>query len=82
MIFLCFYDNFLFFTNNIIENYRKDDKAMNNFTGGLITGAVLGAIVGMLADPIKDKKHKQMTKAKNEMFKTVGAAIDNIMDMF
>lgn len=55
---------------------------MNSFTGGLITGALLGAVVGMLADPIKDKRHKQMTKAKNEMFKTVGSAIDNIMDMF
>ena len=55
---------------------------MKGFTGGLLTGAVLGAAVGILADPIKDKKHKQMTKAKNEMFKTVGEAIDSIMDVF
>ena len=60
----------------------KGRDNMNSFAGGLITGAVIGATIGILADPIKDKKHKQMTKAKNEMFKTVGAAIDNIMDMF
>ena len=52
------------------------------FTGGLITGAIIGAAIGVLADPIKDKQHRRMTNKKTELFKTVGNAIDNLMDMF
>ena len=58
---------------------------MNNmykFSVGLFSGMVIGAAVGMIIDPLKDKDHKKLTKKKNEMFKMVGQAIDNIMDMF
>jgi gas vesicle protein len=55
---------------------------MNKFIYGIVTGTIIGATFGMLLDPISDKRHKQLSKKKNEMFKTVGTAIDNIMDMF
>ncbi len=51
------------------------------FTTGLIAGAVLGAAVGMIADPVKDKQHKKMMRDKNHMFKMIGSAIDDLMHM-
>ncbi|MCI5970073.1 MAG: YtxH domain-containing protein [Clostridia bacterium] len=55
---------------------------MKGFSCGLITGAILGAAAGMLADPIKDRQHAKMSRKKREMFKAVGDVIDNVMDMF
>lgn len=54
---------------------------MKGFTTGLIAGAVLGAAVGMVADPIKDKQHKKMMRSKDNMFKTIGGMIDSFMHM-
>ncbi len=50
------------------------------FWGGIMAGAVLGAAVGMLADPINDKQHRKIKSSANHMFKTIGAVIDGVMD--
>ncbi|MBO5008530.1 MAG: YtxH domain-containing protein [Clostridia bacterium] len=50
------------------------------FLGGIVTGALLGAAVGMLADPISDKQHRKIKSSASHMFKTIGAVIDGVMD--
>lgn len=50
------------------------------FLGGIACGAVLGAALGMLADPINDKQHRKMRNSANHMFKTIGTVIDGIME--
>ncbi len=50
------------------------------FWGGLACGAILGAAMGMLADPINDRQHKKMKTGANTVFKTIGAVIDGIME--
>ncbi len=50
------------------------------FLGGVACGAVIGAAIGMLADPINDKQHKKICSSANHMFKTIGTVIDGIME--
>ena len=49
--------------------------------GATIAGAFVGAIAGMMLDPINDKQHKKINRCANNMFKTMGSIIDNIMSM-
>ena len=53
-----------------------------SFTCGMIVGAVAGAVMGMLADPINDKTHKKMVKEKNNIFRNIGTAIDNVISIW
>ncbi len=50
------------------------------FAGGVITGAVLGAALGMFVDPMSDRQHRKIKKQTNNMFKTLGSVVDSIMD--
>ena len=50
------------------------------FLGGMACGAVLGAMVGMIADPINDKQSKKLRSSANHMFKTIGSVIDTVME--
>ena len=50
------------------------------FIGGIVCGAVVGAAIGMLADPISDKQHKKLKSSAGHMFKTIGSVIDSIME--
>ena len=50
------------------------------FWGGRACGAILGAAMGMIADPINDKQHKKMKATANNMFRTIGTMIDGIME--
>jgi gas vesicle protein len=50
------------------------------FWGGLACGAILGAAMGMLADPINDKQHKKLMSGANTMFRTIGSMIDGLID--
>ena len=50
------------------------------FWGGLACGAILGAAMGMIADPINDKQHKKMKATANNMYRTIGTMIDGIME--
>ena len=49
--------------------------------GAVAAGAVIGAIAGMMIDPINDKQHKKIHKCANNMFKTIGTIMDDIMSM-
>ena len=50
------------------------------FWGGLACGAIIGAAMGMIADPINDKAHKKMKASANNIFKTIGTVIDSMME--
>ncbi len=50
------------------------------FLGGVACGAVIGAAIGMLMDPINDRQHKKLKSSANHMFKTIGTVIDGIME--
>lgn len=53
-------------------------KSMS-FGAGVLTGLVVGAVAGMLADPIKDKDAKKMY-GNNGIFKSIGSVVDNMFD--
>lgn len=49
------------------------------FTAGLVTGAAIGAAIGMLSDPVTDKCHKHMRHTKENVFRAIGGAIDDLI---
>lgn len=49
--------------------------------GAIAAGAVVGAVAGMMIDPINDKQHKKIHKCANNMFKTIGAIVDEIVNI-
>ena len=50
------------------------------FTAGMIAGIMIGAVTGMLMDPIKDKQSKVMKKGASKAFRTLGSIIDTIIE--
>lgn len=50
-----------------------------SFSAGLITGAVVGAVAGMIFDPLKDSTSKKLHSSANGMFKSIGSVLDGIM---
>ena len=50
------------------------------FWGGIACGAIIGAAIGMLADPMTDKQHRRLKTKANNMFKTIGTVIDSVME--
>lgn len=51
------------------------------FTAGLLTGAVIGGVVGMIIDPIKDKDCKKLRHGAGSILHTVGNIVDGLADM-
>jgi len=49
--------------------------------GALAAGAVIGAVAGIMLDPISDKQHRKLCKRANNMFKTIGAIVDDVVAM-
>ena len=49
------------------------------FTTGMIVGTMVGAVAGMLIDPINDKTHKKMQRETCGIFRYIGTAIDNLI---
>lgn len=61
----------------------KGLKFMNtgSFVKGIVTGAVIGMGVTMLASPVDERDRKRLAKKTSKMFTTLGAVADNIMDV-
>ncbi len=51
------------------------------FAGAMVAGIAIGAVVGMMIDPINDKQHKKIYRRANNMFKTIGTIMDDVMGM-
>ena len=49
--------------------------------GAVTAGAVVGAVMGIMLDPINDKQHKKMYRCANNIFKTIGSIIDEVVNM-
>lgn len=49
--------------------------------GAMAAGVVIGAVMGMMVDPISDKQHKKICKTANNVFKTIGAIVDDVISM-
>ncbi len=49
---------------------------MKKFYTGMIAGAAIGAITGMLLDPMNDKQSKAMKKTAKGLFSSIGTAMD------
>ncbi len=50
------------------------------FTAGMVTGIIVGAVTGMMMDPIKDKQSRAMKKGASKAFRTLGSIIDTIIE--
>ena len=48
--------------------------------GAVAAGAIVGAIAGMMIDPINDKQHKKINRCANNMFKTIGTIMDDLIN--
>ncbi len=46
------------------------------FATGLVTGAVIGGIIGMAMEPMKEKECKKMKKGAGSIIHTVGNIVD------
>lgn len=49
------------------------------FTKGLITGAMVGAVMGIMFDPLHDKDRKRMKRNTQKYLKTAGNMMDSMM---
>ena len=49
---------------------------MKNFYTGMIAGAAIGAVTGMLLDPLNDKQSKNMKRTAKGLFSSIGNAMD------
>lgn len=54
---------------------------IKSFVGAMATGIVVGTVVGMMIDPINDKQHKKIYKNANNVFKTIGSIVDDVISM-
>ncbi len=66
----------------IIYHYERNDlMSTKSVIGCVAAGAIVGAIAGMMIDPINDKQHKKIHKCANNMFKTIGTIMDELVSM-
>ena len=53
---------------------------MKNFYTGMIAGAAIGAVAGMLLDPMNDKQSKNMKKTAKGIYSTMENTIGGMMN--
>lgn len=51
---------------------------MKGFAAGMLTGAAVGSIVGMVLDPLKDKDSKKLRQSAGNLMNSVGDAIGDM----
>ena len=51
------------------------------FLKGMATGALLGACVTMMIDPISDKQRRKLQKKTEGVFRSIGNIIDNAISI-
>lgn len=53
---------------------------MNSFTKGVIAGAVLGAGMSMLVNPVDGQDVKRIQRTTSRFFSNVGNILDSVLD--
>lgn len=48
------------------------------FTAGLLTGAAVGGLMGMVLEPLKGKNMTKIKKSAGNLMDSVGSAIDDM----
>ena len=52
-----------------------------SFVKGMMTGAVVGAGIAMIANPMDERDRRKFAKQTSRVFTTIGSVADNMMDM-
>ena len=67
-----------------LKIFLKGDFIMNtgSFVKGMMTGAVVGAGIAMIAHPMDGRDRRKIAKQTSRMFTTIGSVADNLMDVF
>lgn len=68
------------FQEPFINHSKKEVSAMNSFTKGVIAGAVLGAGMSMLVNPVDSQDVKRIQRSTSRFFSNVGNIIDSVLD--
>ena len=52
-----------------------------SFVKGMVTGAVIGMGISMVANPMEERDRRRLAKRTSKMFTTIGSIADNVMDV-
>ena len=52
------------------------------FVAGIVTGMAVGVGASMLINPMDEKDKKKNKKNASQMFTTIGAVADHVIDMY
>jgi gas vesicle protein len=52
-----------------------------SFIKGMVTGAVIGMGISMVANPIDERDRRRLAKKTSKMFTTIGSIADNVLDV-
>lgn len=52
-----------------------------SFIGAMAAGIVVGTVMGMMIDPLNDKQHKKIYRSANNVFKTIGTIVDDVISI-
>lgn len=70
----------------ILRQKTKPKGSKNMSKGSFVTGMVTGVAVGigaaMMVNPMDERDKKKLKKNTSQMFTTLGAVADRVMDMY
>jgi gas vesicle protein len=52
-----------------------------SFVKGMVTGAVIGMGISMVANPIDERDRRRIAKKTSKLFTTIGSIADNVIDV-
>ena len=55
---------------------------MGSFVSGMLTGVAVGVGASMLVNPMDEKEKKKLKKNTTQVFATLGAVADRVIDMY
>ena len=53
-----------------------------SFVAGIVTGMAVGVGASMIINPMDEKDKKKIKKNASQMFTTIGAVADHVIDMY
>lgn len=53
-----------------------------SFVAGIVTGMAVGVGASMIINPMNEKDKKKIKKNASQMFTTIGAVADHVIDMY